>query len=186
VPFSGTILALDVATNTGICDGVPGCTPKLSTVSWRRDKSDDVAAIYGHAIGWMAARLKDDPPALVVIERPVPPSGAFGATNHQTTLITIGLFGVFCGVASAKSIEVLEAPISTWRKFALGAGNLAGKVAKQRAVELCAHLSWQAQDHNAAEAACIWLYACSLRAPQVAHRPEPLFTAITKSRRRAA
>jgi hypothetical protein len=176
--FNGAILALDVATHTGVCDGVAGCTPRLSTINWRHAKTDDVTAIYSRAVGWMATRLKDDPPALVVIERPVPPSAAWGNTNHQTTLITIGLFGVFCGIAACKGIEVLEAPISSWRKFALGSGKLKGSIAKQRAVELCQHLGWPAEDHNAAESAGIWLWACATRAPHLVHRPEPLFARV--------
>lgn len=174
--FGGTILALDVATHTGVCDGAPGDKPRLSTQKWRATPDEDISVVYARAVGWMATRLKDDPPALVVIEQPVPPSAAWGSTNHQTTLITIGLFGIFCGIAACKNIEVLVAPISSWRKFALGAGNFKGKIAKQKAVELCKQLGWPAADHNAAESAGIWLWACAQRAPQRVHRPEPLFT----------
>lgn len=173
--FDGTILALDVATKTGVCIGKPGGKPYLATLNFRQDPTDEPEDIYGRAVIWMATRLKVDPPALIVIEKPVPPSAAWGSTNHQTTLITIGLFGVFCGVARAKNIKVMPAPISTWRKYTLGKGNMKGALAKARAVDLCRQLGWEAPDHNAAEAACIFLWSCSMVAPQICRRVEPLF-----------
>jgi hypothetical protein len=175
VGFEGTILAIDSATATGICTGRPGETPKLETRRWRADETDSAEDIYGRAVVWMATRLRDDLPALVVIEQPVPPSAAWGQTNHDTTLITIGLFGIFCGLAKAKGVRAMRAPISSWRKYFLGRGNLKGDVAKRQAVRLCRELGWDAPDHNAAEAAGIWSWACAQVAPELAPRVEPLF-----------
>src|SRR6202790_5370466 len=157
----GKILALDVATKTGVAEGRPGEVARLQTIDFRGD--DGLTGLYGRATLWMATTLRDEPPDLVVIEKPVPPSAAFGHTNADTTLITIGMFGILCGIVHCKSIRLEIAPISTWRKHFLGRGNAPGVLAKEMALERCALLGWGGWgagiDHNAAEAAGIWDWA---------------------------
>jgi hypothetical protein len=155
----GKILALDVATKTGVAEGRPGEVPRLRTIDFRGDAKNDLTVLYGRATLWMAMTLRDNPPDLVVIEKPVPPSGAWGHTNHETSMITIGLFGILCGIVHCKSIRLEIAPISTWRKYFLGRGNHPGVIAKQMAVDRCKLLGWDAIDNNAAEAAGIWDWA---------------------------
>jgi len=173
----GKILALDVATKTGVAEGRPGEVPRLQTIDFRGD--DDLASsaasltgLYGRATLWMATKLRDDPPELVVIEKPVPPSGAFGHTNHDTTLITLGLFAIFCGIVHCKSIRLEIAPISTWRKHFIGKGNAPGVHAKVMAMDRCHLLGWFPIDHNSAEAAGIWDWAGATfmgRIPEALH-----------------
>ena len=166
----GKILALDVASKTGVAEGRPGEIPRLQTIDFRGD--DDLTGLYGRATLWMATKLRDNPPDLVVIEKPVPPSGAFGHTNHDTTLITIGMFGILCGIVHCKSIRLEIAPISTWRKHFIGKGNHPGPIAKGLALRRCALLGWDAADHNAAEAGGIWDWAGATfmgRIPEVLH-----------------
>jgi hypothetical protein len=170
----GKILALDVATKTGVAEGRPGEVPHLQTIDFRGKDKDDLAGLYGRATLWMATKLRDDPPDLVVIEQPVPPSGAWGHTNHQTSLITIGLFGIICGIVHCKSIRLEIAPISTWRKHFIGGGDHPGKVAKEMALARCALLGWGGPDidHNAAESAGIWSWAGATfmgRIPEALH-----------------
>jgi hypothetical protein len=153
----GKILALDVATKTGVAEGRPGEVPRLETIDFRGD--DGLTGLYGRATLWMATKLRDDPPALVVIEKPVPPSAAFGHTNADTTMITIGMFGILCGIVHCKSIRLEIAPISTWRKHFLGKGNHPGPIAKGLAMQRCALLGWDHEDHNSAEAGGIWDWA---------------------------
>lgn len=155
----GKILALDVATKTGVAEGRPGEVPRLQTIDFRGKKKDDLTALYGFATRWMAEKMRNDPPDLVVIEQPVPPSSAWGHTNHDTTLITIGLFGILCGIVHCKRIRLEIAPIATWRKHFLGKGNYPGQIAKKLAIERCQLLLWDAPDHNAAEAAGIFDWA---------------------------
>lgn len=183
--FEGSILAIDAATRTGTCEGVPGRLPRLSTENFRQAPADGPEEIFARATFWLADRLRENPPTLVAIEQPVPPSAAWGATNHQTTIITIGLYGIFVGIARCKSIQVLHAPINSWRRYFLGKGNLKGDVAKRQAVALCRHLGWDAPDHNAAEAAGIYSWACSQIAPALAPRIEPLFAQASRELRRA-
>ncbi len=166
----GTILALDVASKTGVAEGRPGEVPRLQTIDFRGE--GELPDFYGRAIEWMATKLRDDPPEMVIIERTVPPSGAKGFTNHDTTMISIGMFGIFSGIVRCKGIRLELAPISTWRKHFIGKGNYPGAIAKKMAVDRCALLGWAAPDHNAAEAAGIWDWAGQTftgRTPEALH-----------------
>lgn len=167
----GAILALDPATLTGVADGVPGGTPMLSVVRLRDDADDPPEELFRRAATWLWTRIATDPPALLAIERPVPPHQAKGFTQAKTTVISMGLHGLYIGIARARGIKVVTAPISTWRKAVLGKGNLKGEQAKYLMMMRCKHLGWSAPDHNAAEAAGIWLWACGQFNPlHVKHR----------------
>lgn len=161
----GTILAIDQNTKSGIAEGLPGATPRLETINFRRDETDTPEDLYERALFYFADRFRADPPGLVAIERVVPPSAAQGFTNHNTTLITLGIYAIVIGVVRCKSIPLRTVAVSTWRKAFLGSGKLTGDVAKREAVRLCGRLGWDAPDHNAAESAGIWHWACSQVAP---------------------
>ncbi len=162
------ILALDPGKRTGVALGVPGARPVLSVVNFARthDGPEDI----------FACTLETDKPTLLAIEAPIPPSQKAGLTNFDTTLIAIGLSAIFRGAARERSIPIKLAPIGSWRKYVLGCGNLKGADAKAGMVRLCRGLGWGDVDHNAAEAAGIWLYACALTAPKMVCRHEPLFS----------
>ena len=176
----GVILALDSATRTGAAWGEPGGTPKLETVNFGKPligplrdvapKGDNEGDMFGRALVWITRKI--DPAyefgvdvKLIVIEGLVP--------QYDKT-IQCGLWAVFCGVAATKNIPVVVAPIQTWRAFVLGDGRIKKEAAKTRAVQTVTHLGWEADSHDAAEAGCIWLWACSQVAPRLAPRI-PLF-----------
>lgn len=161
----GTIMAIDQNTKSGIAEGLPGSTPRLETITFRRDETDEVEDIYERALFYFAERFRENPPGLVALERVVPPSAAQGHTNHNTTLITLGIYAIVIGVVRCKSIPLRTVAVQSWRKSFLGNGKLKGDVAKREAVKLCQRLGWDAPDHNAAEAAGIWHHACSQAAP---------------------
>jgi hypothetical protein len=166
------ILALDVATKMGVADGEPGSTPALATVNLGREL-DVQADVFCRASLWITRRLLSEPPDLVVLEQPV--------GVHDSSLL-MGLRGIMLGLVRAHDVKVIEVAIATWRLYSLLAGNLPGKVAKARAVALCERLGWNAPDHNAAEAAGIWLWACAKAAPRLVPRHEPLFLGATTCR----
>jgi hypothetical protein len=167
----GCILALDIAKRTGVARGIAGGTPILSTENFSRPGDDD-ADVFGRFTMWVARVLRDDPPELIAVERPLP--------RFESSML-FGLRGIVLGLARCKSVRVLQVPVSTWRKYFLGAGNLKGPVAKQRCIENCERLGWivplvrGVPDHNSAEAAGIFSWAESKVAPKVAQRVEPLF-----------
>lgn len=165
----GTILALDPAIRTGIAEGVPGAVPSLAHIDFRRDPVEDSADIFARALRWAGHRFADDPPSLLVLEDLV--------LVYDKT-IQSGLQAIFLAVARCKGVPVQIVKVATWRLHVLGSGKLKGPVAKQRAVEVCHMLGWvpegQKLTHDAAEAGCQWLHACSLVAPRQAQRA-PLF-----------
>lgn len=172
------IMAIDPNTKTGIAEGEPGGTPRLTSCNFRQDETDTPADIAKRATFFFADRLRTNPPDIVFIEAPVPPSTVSGATNFSTSRITLGMNFLLLGIFGCKGIPVREAPINSWRKYAFSTGHMKGAVAKKQAMELCKCLGWNAPTHDSAEAACIWLYGCSLVAPQSVIRHEPLFTRV--------
>ena len=171
-----TVLAIDPATRTGFARGAVGGKPMLESANFGRER-DNHADIFGRATKWFARLLAKERFDFVIIEEALPPSEIWGRTHYSTTAISHGLRGIFLGQAAAYGLRVAEAPIRTWRKYSLGAGNLKREDAKRAALQLCKNLHWPAVDDNAAEAAAIWLYGCSLLAPARTTRHEPLFLA---------
>lgn len=170
----GAILAIDQNTKSGIANGVPGEAPRLHTENFRHDVTDEPEDLFERAVAYFADRFRHDPPGLVVIERVVPPSAAQGNTNHNTTIVTLGIYAIITGIVRCKSIPLRTVSVSTWRKAFLGRGNLKGDVAKRQAVRLCDRLGWgPPPDHNAAEAAGIWFWACTQFAPHVVPSSRP-------------
>lgn len=166
------VMGIDPATKSGFCEGAPGASPRICTVNFRHDASEGPEDICGHAIAWFADRMKSNPPDLIAIEQPFP------SNSFDTSLITLGLYGIFTGIARCKGVELLPVSIQTWRKHFLGFGRLKGDEAKRQCVKLCAQLGWPADDHNGAEAAGIWMWAGSQVAPKAAQRVEPLFARV--------
>lgn len=165
----GVILALDCATRTGVAWGEPGSVPVLETVNFGKPLPDlprapagqDSSEIFGRALVWINQILAPHTamslsPGLVVIEGLVP--------QYDKTL-QCGLWAIMTGVAAVKGIPIVIAPIQTWRAFVLGQGNLKKDLAKTRAVQTVTQLGWQADSHDAAEAGCIWLWACGQVCP---------------------
>jgi len=164
----GEVWALDPATKTGFARGCPADKPILTTIALKLE-FDDYADIFGRAVTWFSGMLAEGLPELVIIEGLVP------AQNHANAVIAHGLHAIFSGLAVAYKVPVEFAPVAAWRKYFLGVGRISGERAKAQAVALCQRLGWSAPDHNAAEAAGIWLYGCSLVAPKITRRHEPLF-----------
>lgn len=169
----GCILALDIAKRTGVARGIAGSMPILTTENFARPDDDDVD-VFGRLTLWIARLLRDDPPALIAVERPIP--------LYDSTML-YGMRGIVLGLARAKAVPILQVSIASWRKFFLGTSRFkgGGVEAKRCCVETCARLRWSlplvrgVPDHNAAEAAGLWLHACSQLAPKDATRCEPLF-----------
>ncbi|HEX5508771.1 MAG TPA: hypothetical protein VFX37_09730 [Pseudolabrys sp.] len=159
------VLALDPATKTGVAFGRAGQKPQLWTENFG---SEDATCedIYARATLFLADFLRTHPVGLFVIEGVVPPSGAKGFTNHNTTMITVGLFAIFVGIARCKRIPWRRVTVSSWRKHFLGSGRMKTDEAKRAAVKRCRMLGWHPPDHNAADAAGMWDWGCSqLRSP---------------------
>jgi hypothetical protein len=153
------ILALDPASTTGVADGYIGDTPALSVWRLREDADDEPHDIARRAARLLWLRISHEKPDVLAIEMPVPPHSAKGHTNAATTVITQGLYFLYTGIAGAARIKIVPAHIRRWRKAILGQGNLKGDIAKARMMAMCRRMSLDPPDHNAAEAAGIWMWA---------------------------
>src|SRR3954465_5954838 len=104
------ILALDLASRTGIADGEPGGTPELTFVDFDREHDRD-ADVFARVARWTARRVHDARPDLAVIEAPVP---KFDKSLQQ------GMRGIVLGLFHCRDVRVIEVEVQTWRKYALG------------------------------------------------------------------
>jgi hypothetical protein len=188
--MSEVILALDPARKTGVALGVPGGRPLLVTINFSREL-DDPEDIFARAMAWInraldgsldiASETPFGPPAVLAIEAPIPPSNKFGSTTFDTTLISLGLSAIFRGAARARGVPIKLAHIGAWRKYAIGIGNLEGKIAKQMMVRLCRGLGWGDNvSVDEADAAGIFLWASGQLNPRLATRPEPLLAGVAR------
>lgn len=152
------LIAVDPATNAGICEGAVGGTPTLITWKLRRSREDEPEDIFGLATRLFADLVRASRPDAIAVEVPVRVKRD-GKTNDKTTTLTRGLYGIFTGITKANGILLLPAEIKTWRAYALDNGNLDGAAAKRACLVRCKQLGWPAPTHDAAEAAGIFLWA---------------------------
>lgn len=163
------ILAIDPASTTGFCLGEPGAVPTLSSQKFKQDPTDEPEDVFRRATYFLAEFLRQSRVDLIAIEAPFP------SKNFATSMITLGLFGIFTGIAGCKDIKIVRVQISAWRKYFLSAGRMPGAQAKRQSMLVCASLGWKTDGHDSAEAAGIFSFACSQVAPMKAPRVEPLF-----------
>lgn len=162
----GNILALDLASNAGFAYGEPGTVPRLWSVDFQRE--GDLHDFYGNLTAYIATLVRDNPIALFAIEEPIAPSAAGGRTNHDTTMKTIGGYGIVIGIIKCKKIPYQPVRVDTWRKHFTGKGRVTDKtlsaagrrkLAKSMVRQRCRLLGWKADDDDAADAGGIWDWA---------------------------
>ena len=160
------ILALDVASTTGICVGFAGEKPTFSTIKFVQD-GDDHEDVFGRALRWLAEYLQVDRPDAIYIEAPLSP-GIHGQTNADTTLRLIGMWAALAAAVKVKGIKYRRAKVSTVRKEFIGHGNLKGHEAKRRVREMCRLLDWQTRNDNESDAGAIFWWASTREALNLA------------------
>lgn len=169
--YTGIIMSLDLASNSGVGEGRPGQTPRLYDVALRKD-GDDFEDTWGRACGWIADRLYAERDAVaagnlrIIVEAPIM-TGMSGKTNADSLLITKGLWAVITGFARARRVMVRRVAVSTVRKSFLGRGDIPGDAAKREARKVCRALGWEPPSLDAADAGALWWYGCNLWAPDL-------------------
>ena len=157
----GEVWCLDVASVTGVAEGVPGAKPRLYTARFARE-SDDPEDTFGRAVLWIAERLAVSTPTAVYIEAPISSGAAWGKTNAKTTNLLIGLWACISGVVKARGIPCHRVNVKTVRVHFLGQGNIPGDRAKRECMRVCRCLGWEPNNYDEADAAAMWSYASSL------------------------
>lgn len=155
------VLALDVATNMGIAVGKSGGAPR----AWSADlgKAPDERR-FSRLLQVTAQLIADHKPDLVAIEAPI------GGGMKSDYLV--GLAACARGVCFNRGVRAEVCAISSVRKHFLGKHlttkhfpgktQAAAKMAiKTQVIARCGLLGWSVEDHDAADAAAIWDYACA-------------------------
>ncbi|WP_070998841.1 hypothetical protein [Methylobacterium sp. C1] len=175
--YSGIILSLDLASNTGVGEGRPGAVPRLYDAELRRE-GDDWEDTWSRAVGWIADRLYlerqavEDGDFRIIVEAPIF-VGKAGAKNANSELVTKGLWACITGFARARGVMVHRVHVSTVRAQFLGNGQMPGEAAKREARRVCRALGWNPPSLDAADAGALWWYGCNLWAPNAAPVVDP-------------
>lgn len=155
------VLALDLASKTGIAFGVSGARPQAGSVSLGATEEIRFAKVIG-----LTGKLIDKwAPDLVAIEAPV------GGANASAFLI--GLIACAKGEATRRGVRVVAYYPATIRKHFLGkaltARDFPGKnpAAAKKAIKgavmaRCHLLGWEAKDGDCGDALALWDYACAM------------------------
>ena len=156
------ILALDIATQTGVSVGETGGTPVSWSVDLGHKKSEDQR--FSKALSLAHCLIRDHSPDLIAVE------AAIGGPN--TSHFLVGLLACVRGCAFNRGIPVEVCSIGAIRKHFLGrqltvrdypglSKAQARTQIKAEVMKRCALLGWEAADDDAADAAALWDYACS-------------------------
>jgi hypothetical protein len=177
------ILALDVATVTGVCDGVAGEEPTFSTVRFGSDGEEHEEA-FERALRWIAERLRDHPPDAVRAEATINLAAfmrfnpktkkAELATTPATIIRLTGLSAVIAAAVKVKGIPYEHVRVGTARKGFIGHGNLKGPEAKRRSFEMCKLIGWHPSNRDESDAGAIWFHGVSQLAPHLLPRITPM------------
>jgi Holliday junction resolvasome RuvABC endonuclease subunit len=169
------VLALDIATTTGWAIGPIGREgPRCGSVRFGKPGASQLA-ICGHAMEWAIDTIKPPLPDIVAIEDLLPPHVTRGKSNTDHDLLA-HLHGIIMGVCFMRGIyKVHKHPVMTVRRHFIDLPACAKGQGKRMVQDKCKQLGWLADGDDAADAAAVWSYACSLIDHEQAIRISPLF-----------
>jgi hypothetical protein len=181
------ILALDIATKTGVCEGRAGETPRMYSVQFGKP-GDEHEDAFERALRWVAERLQVSRPDAIFVEAPINPGAFVGrydeergkvtmTTNPDTTIRLMGLWAVLAAAVRLKGIRYERVNVQTARKLFIGVGNLKGQEAKRRCYDLCTLLGWDPSNRDESDSACVWNWGVTKIAPRLAPVITPMMHA---------
>ena len=166
--MSKTILFLDIATQTGWCEGEPGGKPIYG--SFRVSKEGDNADKFAGMHLWVLQRCMGFKPRHLFFEAAL-------ARNAVTAASLMGLAA--CAQAAARQCHVYSikpAHVGSVRKFFLPPGSpRSGDAVKQATIQRCRELGFEPKNDDEADAIAGWHYACALVDPKSVTAASPLF-----------
>jgi hypothetical protein len=170
--FTGTVLALDLASVTGWAFGKPGTVPKFGTHRFVKS-GEPRAAAYRQFRLWLDLFCSAHKTNLVVFESPALPMVMHGKTNINTIKMLMG-FAEHLEEWCYNRVELREATVAQVRAHFLGS-NMKSAIAKPRTVQQCRDLGWMVDTTDEADACALWSYQCGYLRPDVAVGQTPLF-----------
>ena len=177
------ILAIDLATTTGIARGIVGGTPAADTVAFAKHAGASNEAVFARALSWCSTYLQADPPDLIFVEAMLPPDAMKNETSRAVRDRLAGLQGIIRAVAYLRGVHKIEAAtVGNIRGHFLGARGLRRDEAKRATVERCRALGWKCANDNEGDALALWSYACGQVDPTTALQVSPLFNKALRIR----
>ena len=170
------ILALDLATTTGIARGKVGGTPLADTVHFAAHAGASNDSVFAAALAKLSTYLNADKPDWIVVEAMLPPDAMKGATSRAVRDRLSGLHGIVRAVAYLRGIyRIDDVQVMKVRRHFLGDVGLRREPAKRLTVERCRKLGWKCDDDNQGDALALWSFACAQVDPTTALMVSPLF-----------
>jgi hypothetical protein len=163
--MGGTILALDIATNTGAAYGDPlKGLPVLSSLRFG-EKGASLEASFAAALSEFECMILGYEPDMIAFEAPLSPSFVRGKTNITTTRKLMGLVAVLGAVChKCGYYNVREADVADIRQHFIGVRNMRSEQAKAATMAKCVELGAAPANDNEGDAFALWAYAARLHA----------------------
>jgi hypothetical protein len=176
-PFTGKVLALDLATQTGWCHGAPGAVPKFGAVKFGKPGGER-AAVYRTFITWLSLFCSAHRVDLIVYESAAEPMIMQGRTRIETIKLLCGMCENLENWAYGKK-DLREASVQQVRCHFIGQ-NYKSAIAKPMVMDVCKARGWMVNNTDEADACALWDYQCVWLRPDLAYRGTPLFAAMRK------
>lgn len=152
------LLALDLSLTTGAAWGIPGRPPRSAVWKFPSGKENLDRAMVSLREMTMAL-CKFEKVEIVCIEASMKVIDSEHSEYSAFCLTSLQAVAREASKRHGAAVHLVDC--QKWRRHFIGSGNLAGHIAKQRAMERCKLLGYPFQDHNAAEAAGVWDYGCA-------------------------
>ena len=166
------IIFLDLARQTGWCEGIPGEPPSSGTERLAPSGAGR-AAVQGGLLRFISKRLLAQHYFEVAFEAPMDPRHM--KTNLNTARMLLGLPAVLEAAAVVtRHHNVTEHNVHDVRSYLLGHKPDKGG-SKRAVIDKLISLGFAPADDNEADAIAGWLYVTAKRAPQVSLQVSPLF-----------
>ena len=157
------IVALDIATRTGVAVGIPGSAPLCSSEDLGKGLTEDER--FSKVLALTDRLIRTHKPDLMAVE------AAIGGPKANQYLI--GLVACVRGCAANRRVPVKSYHLGSIRKHFLGKDLVvrdfpgmdrrAAKAAiKETVLKRCRLLGWDVPDHDAADAAALFDFACAM------------------------
>jgi hypothetical protein len=169
--LEGPLLALDLGSELGWADGLPGDRIPQSGAEVLKEKREGRPVAMGNLLHFLDTRIRARKPALMVREAPLA-IAAFKARrkgglplSQENLQMAYGLHGVTEAVAERWGIRLETVYPATVRAFFIGQANMGNRPATKSAVVQRCHLLGlmpkTCKNENQADALAIWFWAAS-------------------------
>lgn len=161
------VLAMDQAPrHSGFCYGksVAGTVPTWGVKHFDSYGENEIPLVRDYR-RWLLTLCEEVQPEVIYCEQIII---NMQHVNLPVTYQQFAVVGAIVGVCEHLGLDLFQVDIATWRKRALGKNNKpkwavdgTDKWLKEAAKKSCLERNWLIEDHNAAEAALIWDFACA-------------------------